>query len=190
MDADRLCPAEQAILLEQARHALTQGVLGNPLEALNLEAFPPKLRQPGATFVTLTIGGNLRGCVGALEPYQPLIEDVREHAVAAALEDYRFNPVSKSELSNITIEISRLTPPTKINYAAPEELKTKIRPGVDGVVLRDGTRRATFLPQVWEQISDFDLFMTQLCYKMGTAGNIWKHKILGVEVYQVEEFHE
>ena len=190
MTEDRLTLEERSLLLEQARHALTFGVLGSPLDALNLDSFPLKLRQPGATFVTLTIDGQLRGCVGALEPYQPLIEDVREHAIAAALQDYRFSPVRPGELANISIEISRLTPPIPLEYTNPADLLAKLRPGIDGVVLRDGLRRATFLPQVWEKLPDTETFLSHLCQKMGTPADLWRKKHLEVLIYQVEEFHE
>jgi AmmeMemoRadiSam system protein A len=132
----------------------------------------------------------LRGCIGALEPYQALAEDVREHAVAAALEDYRFPPVQRAELGNIQIEVSRLTIPEKLDYRDPADLLAKLHPGVDGVILRDGIRRATFLPQVWEKIPDAKSFLANLCYKMGAAPDAWKRKHLEVLVYQVEEFHE
>ncbi len=150
----------------------------------------PALRSDGASFVTLTVDGELRGCIGALEPYQSLAADVCEHAVAAALEDYRFPPVQENELAGIHIEVSRLTIPTPLEYLHPSDLLALIRPGVDGVILRDGSRRATFLPQVWEKLPDPAAFLSNLCYKMGAAPDTWKRKHLDVLVYQVEEFHE
>jgi AmmeMemoRadiSam system protein A len=165
-------------------------VTGVPLEPLDIEELPLKLQQPGVTFVTLTIDGNLRGCVGALEPYQSLVEDVREHAAAAALKDYRFTPVSPDELENISIEISRLTPPEPLDYDGPDELVDKLRPGVDGVVMRDGLHRATFLPQVWEKVTSPTTFLEHLCQKMGAPANLWRRKQLEILVYQVEKFHE
>jgi len=190
MSEDRLNPEERKLLLEQARQALISGVSSVSLEPLILENFPPKLRQLGVTFVTLTIDGHLRGCVGALEAYQPLVEDVREHAVAAALEDYRFPPVVSSEVPKISIEISRLTPPEPLNYDSSDELLAKLRPGIDGVVIKDGLRRATFLPQVWEKLPSAATFLRHLCQKMGAPPDLWRQKKLEVFVYQVEEFHE
>lgn len=187
---DSLSPEEKKLLLELARQALVQGVNGVRLSPLDLESLPPALREPGATFVTLTIGGELRGCVGALEAYQPLAEDVREHAVAAALQDYRFPPVTPAEVDDIKIEISRLTPPQPLEYDSPQDLLKKLRPGVDGVILRDGPRRATFLPQVWEKLPDPAQFLSHLCAKMGVDGSLWRYKKLRVYTYQVEEFHE
>jgi len=190
MTEDRLSPEERTLLLKEARRALEFGVTRRPLPPLNLEEYPPKLRQPGATFVTLTVDGSLRGCIGTLEPYQPLIADVREHAIAAALKDYRFPPVQPAELETIEIEISRLTIPQHLAYDSPEDLLAKLRPGVDGVLLQDGMRRATFLPQVWEKIPVPSQFLSELCQKMGAPADLWRQKHLEVEIYQVEEFHE
>ena len=190
MPEDRLTPEERSILLKEARRALELGVTRRPLPPLNLEDYPPKLREPGATFVTLTTGGRLRGCIGALEPYQPLIADVREHAIAAALQDYRFPPVQPEELGSIEIEVSRLTRPQPLPYDGPADLIAELRPGVDGVILKDGFRRATFLPQVWEKIPAPEQFLSELCLKMGAPADLWRRKPLEVSTYQVEEFHE
>jgi len=119
-----------------------------------------------------------------------LAEDVREHAIAAALSDYRFPSVQVSELKGIHIEVSRLTAPVALEYAGPEDLVARLRPGVDGVILRDGNRRATFLPQVWEQLPDVEEFLAHLCNKMGASPDLWRRKHLDVQIYQVEEFHE
>jgi uncharacterized protein len=185
-----LTPEEKQALLQLARQSLEAGVCGQPLPQIDPARATPVMRAEGASFVTLTIRGELRGCIGALEPYQSLAEDVREHAVAAALEDFRFPQVKENELSKIQIEISRLTRPVRMDYKDAEDLLTKLRPGVDGVILRDGIRRATFLPQVWEKIPDAAAFLANLCYKMGTAPDTWKRKHLEVLIYKVEEFHE
>lgn len=178
------------ILLKEARLSLENLLKGKPLEPINLKEYPEVLRQNGASFVTLTKEGQLRGCIGALEPYQPLIEDVREHAIAAATQDYRFPPVKPEELASIHIEISRLTKPEPLNYDDPKELPLLLRPGVDGVVLVDGVRRATFLPQVWEKIQEPGAFLNHLCMKMGLPADRWKRKKMEVFIYRVEEFHE
>ncbi len=185
-----LSPEERRILLRLARESIEHVVYGRPLPPLDLQALPPALRQPGVVFVTLTKDGVLRGCIGALEAYQPLAEDVREHAAAAATQDYRFPPVRPDELPDIAIEISRLTPPAPLPYEDPKTLPTLLRPHVDGVVLRDGFRRATFLPQVWKKIPDPHAFLSQLCLKMGAPPDLWQRKILEVSTYQVEEFAE
>ncbi len=187
---DQLTLEEKQELLALARQALEHGVRGQPLPALDDASLTPNLRADGASFVTLTVRGNLRGCIGALEPYQPLAQDVREHAVAAALEDYRFPPVQERELADIDIEVSRLTQPVPLEYSTADDLLAKLRPGVDGVILKDGFRRATFLPQVWEKVADKEEFLSHLCMKMGAPSDQWKRKHLDVLVYQVEEFHE
>lgn len=187
---DKLTLEEQQMLLRLAREAVTQRVKGEKLSRVDDSNLTLHLREEGASFVTLTVRGDLRGCIGALEPYQPLAEDVREHAVSAALEDPRFPPVSESELRAIRIEISRLTRPHPLDYIDADELLSKLRPHVDGVTLRDGIRRATFLPQVWGKIPRRDEFMDNLCYKMGANYDLWRVKHLEVLTYQVEEFHE
>jgi AmmeMemoRadiSam system protein A len=187
---DKLTLDEQKTLLRLARQALEHGVRNQKLPPLDKASFTPRLHEDGASFVTLTVRGQLRGCIGALEPYQPLAEDVREHAVAAALEDPRFPPVSERELSGIEIEVSRLTRPIPLDYKDANDLLSKLRPHVDGVILRDAFRRATFLPQVWEKIPDRAEFLDNLCYKMGASPDLWRKKHLEVLTYQVEEFRE
>jgi AmmeMemoRadiSam system protein A len=187
---DKLTLEEKKTLLQEARGAMEKAVKGEKLQALEMASMTPLLREEGASFITLTIQGELRGCIGALEPYQPLVKDVREHAIAAALEDPRFPPVRPNELNQIEIEISRLTIPKRLEYKDAEDLLSKLRPQVDGVILRDGYRRATFLPQVWEKLPDKAEFLDNLCYKMGAEPETWRHKPLEVLIYQVEEFHE
>jgi AmmeMemoRadiSam system protein A len=187
---DNLTLEEQKILLRIAREAMECAVRREKLPPLDPSNLSPSLREQGASFVTLTIHGQLRGCIGALEAYQPLVEDVREHAVAAALEDPRFPQVREDELSGIQVEVSRLTRPVPLEYKDADDLLSRLRPQVDGVILKDGFRRATFLPQVWEKIPDPSDFLDNLCYKMGASPSHWKTKHLDVFIYQVEEFHE
>ncbi len=189
---NKLTEDEKILLLQHARSAIEHAIKGEKLPTLDLNQYPTTLRENGASFVTLTIksSGQLRGCIGTLTAYQPLIEDVRDHAVAAAMEDYRFLPVQSHEMPFLKIEISRLTNPVLLAYDDVDDLQKKIRPDVDGVVLEDGNRRATFLPQVWEQIPEVDSFLSALCQKMGASGDLWRQKKLDVSVYQVEEFEE
>jgi AmmeMemoRadiSam system protein A len=181
---------EQDILLTIARQALEHVVRGEPLPRIELDDLPPALQAPGASFVTLTIAGNLRGCIGALDPYQPLALDVQEHAVAAAIQDYRFPRVQPVELPDIGIEVSALTPRTRLEYQRPQDLVTKLRPHIDGVILQDGPCKATFLPQVWDKLPDPEDFLSHLCMKMGGSGDLWRKKKLDVFIYQVQEFQE
>lgn len=190
MSNARLDAEERLLLLRIAREAIECALNKKELPELELSAMPQRLQEQGASFVTLTLEGNLRGCIGALQASQPLALDVQEHAVAAAVEDYRFRPVSSQEVPALVIEISCLSPSQELVYASPSDLLAKLRPGVDGVVLRRGFQRATFLPQVWEKIPDPSDFLTQLCFKMGVNGDLWEKEHLQVQVYQVEEFHE
>jgi len=181
---------EQEILLKIARDAIYAAVHGQPLPVIDLGSLPPRLSEKRGTFVTLTIQGSLRGCIGTLEAYQPVALDVQEHAVAAAMQDSRFPVLHPSELPLINIEISVLTPKQPLTYTDPADLLEKLQPGIDGVVLQDGFRKATFLPQVWEKIPQPVLFLSELCMKMGAPANLWQKKPLEVYTYQVEEFHE
>ena len=181
---------EKDYLLTLARHAMTTAVVGRMMLQVEETGVPAGLRQKGASFVTLTIAGELRGCIGSLEAYQPLYQDVIQHAVEAALEDYRFQPVTEEELPLISIEISRLTAPVSLPYSSPTSLTGLLRPYQDGVILKDGTRRATFLPQVWEQLPQPAMFLSHLCQKMGASPDLWRQKLLEVSTYQVEEFSE
>ena len=187
-----LTDGEKLTLLRLAREAMEYAVRGKTLSMppLDNRFLTPRLLENGASFITLTINNNLRGCIGALEAYQPLANDVREHAVAAALEDPRFRPVDESELSRISLEVSRLTVPHPLEYSSSEDLLAKLHPHIDGVVLKDDYRRATFLPQVWEKIPDPTDFLDHLCAKMGAKQNLWRNTKLEVYVYQVEEFRE
>lgn len=181
---------ERAILLTIAREAVIATAEGKKPPPIDIHALPERLRQPGAAFVTLTSGGNLRGCVGGLQAEMPLAEDVCLHAVAAARNDFRFPPVQPHEVSAIEIEISVLTPLQPISYDSPEDLIQRLQPGVDGVLLTCGPCRATFLPQVWEKIPDPVHFLELLCEKAGLVGDAWRTESLQFSTYQVESFHE
>jgi hypothetical protein len=187
---DELTLEERITLLRLARQAIEFCMRGEKIPPLDESTLTANLRENGASFVTLTVRGQLRGCIGALEPYQSLAQDVREHAIAAALEDPRFPPVSERELNGIQIEVSRLTRPVPLEYKDASDLLSKLRPHVDGVILRDTFRRATFLPQVWEKIPNPAEFLSNLCYKMGIHPDSWRTQHLDVFTYQVEEFHE
>lgn len=181
---------EKDFLLTLARQTIVKAVNHQPLPTWNDADLTEALTQKGASFVTLTMDGELRGCIGSLEAYQSLVEDVRDHARQAALEDYRFPPVTKAEVPKLHIEISRLTPSFPLKYHNPEDLPDLLKPNEDGVILKDGFRRATFLPQVWEQLPVPGEFLSHLCTKMGSSADLWKRKVLEVSIYHVEEFEE
>jgi AmmeMemoRadiSam system protein A len=193
MERDRLTQEEGAYLVRLARQTIQNALEAPDSPKVDLTASPPpaRLEGPGAAFVTLhTVDGALRGCIGSLTARRPLTEDVRANALAAAFEDPRFPPVTAEELSNIVIEVSVLTPPQRLTYASPTELIEQLQPEIDGVILEKGWHRATFLPQVWEQVPRVEDFLTHLCYKAGLSGNAWKKGDLDISVYGVQKFEE
>lgn len=181
---------DQRLLLGIARQAIKAAAHGLDAPRLDLASAPESLRAPGASFVTLTRSGALRGCIGALQAAIPLALDVQEHALAAATEDYRFVPVQPEEVDEIEIEVSILTEPRPLEYTGGQELLTRLRPGIDGVILSSGLRHATFLPQVWDKVSDPAMFLSMLCEKAGLPSDEWQSGRLQVSTYQVESFHE
>ena len=189
-NAYQLTDEDKKKIIQIAREAILAVVHGQDLPKIDLQNLPKNLSVIAASFVTLTIKGRLRGCIGALEASQPLALDVQEHAVAAATQDYRFSPLTKDEFPLINIEVSVLSPMQKLEYSTPSQLIHMLRPGKDGVVIKKGMRRATFLPQVWEKITSAEDFLSQLCIKMGDSPDLWKEKNLEVMIYQVEEIEE
>jgi len=185
-----LTSAEKQTLLRLARQGLEAAARKQTAPAPAAETLTPALERPGCSFVTLTEQGELRGCIGGLLAEEPLWRDVQHHAGQAALHDYRFIPVQPDELALIEIEVSVLTEPAPLDYASADDLLRRLRPGVDGVVLRQGGQRATFLPQVWESVPEPEQFLSLLCEKLGAAPNVWRRAHLEVETYQVTEFHE
>lgn len=133
----------------------------------------PWLAEPGACFVTLTQHGRLRGCIGSLEAHRSLLADVKGNAVAAALRDSRFSPLSRTELGSTKIEISLLSPTREMSFLDEADALAQLRPGVDGVVFEYATRRGTYLPQVWEHFSQPRQFLASLKNKAGLPGDFW-----------------
>ena len=148
-----------------------------------------ELDMPGATFVTLTQQGELRGCVGSLEARWSLRRDVEQNAVAAAFNDPRFAPLAADELPYTRIEVSLLSAPAPLSFTDEEDLLQRLRPGVDGVILEWGGRRATFLPQVWDNLSDAREFIAALKDKAGVSTNFW-HDDMRVARYAVDKWKE
>lgn len=146
------------------------------------------LDQPGASFVTLTMNGQLRGCIGTLEAHQPLGQDVRHNALGAAFHDPRFAPLSAAEYDQVKIEVSVLEEPQPMTFTSEQDALSQLRPGQDGLILRSQGRRATFLPQVWEQLPQPAEFMAHLKRKAGLPASHWH----GVKLwrYGVQAFHE
>ena len=151
----------------------------------------PQLQENGAAFVTLntTPDSQLRGCIGTLKAYRPLYEDIFLNAQHAALHDSRFSPLRAEELKHIKVEVSILSELKVLPYRDVEDLKTKIRPFKDGVLLKHGTHQATYLPQVWEQLPQFDDFFSYLCLKANLDKNcLCEHP--EISTYQVEKYQE
>ena len=171
------------ILLTLARNAIASR-LGQPTQPVGDS---PELHAPGATFVTLTQHGQLRGCIGALAAYQPLVQDVAVHAYAAAFEDPRFPEVRMEEFPALDVHISVLSPPEPLHFASEEELLAQLRPGKDGLILHFRHHRGTFLPSVWEHLTDPYVFLAQLKQKAGLPLDFWSPE-LRVERYTTEYF--
>jgi AmmeMemoRadiSam system protein A len=165
--------AQGAILLALARAAIAAGPEATPATP----ADAAWLDQPGACFVTLTQGGELRGCIGSLEAHRALRDDIIANARAAAWRDPRFPPLTSAELPRTRIEVSLLSPLQPLSFASEADARAQLRPGVDGVVLAYGARRGTFLPQVWEQLPDPATFMAHLKAKAGLDPHFWSETI-------------
>jgi len=178
------------LLLKIARQQITR--LLHKDKKLDLQVYLTEkwLLEPGAVFVTLTINCELRGCIGSMEAYRPLLTDLLEHAANSAFKDTRFYPLTLEELDHINIEISVLTPRQEVTYQSATELKHKVRPLIDGVYLSSGRHAATFLPQVWEHLPDFHSFFAHLCQKAGLQPDSLIKEHPKVEIYQVQKFSE
>lgn len=176
---------EGAELLAIARESIGES-FGRPAPAVRTA---PWLEQPGASFVTLTRQGTLRGCVGSIRAYRSLHVDVRENAKAAAFHDTRFQPLAAFELDLVRIEVSLLSPPEPLAAADEEEALRRLRPHVDGVIFEAGRLRSTFLPQVWEQLPDPREFLAHLKAKAGLPTDFWSDSVRLLR-YQVSKWAE
>jgi AmmeMemoRadiSam system protein A len=187
---DVYTPEERVLLLGIARETLEAITTGAGHPVPDLTSLPPALREKRACFVTLTEQGDLRGCTGTLVARRPLADEVALTTAQTAFHDPRFAPVRAEEVPLIRIEISVLTPPVELQYDSPEALLHSLRPGVDGVLLRMGPYRSTFLPQVWEHHPEPETFLKLLCRKAGLPDDAWKRPEMRVDVYQTVSFEE
>jgi len=175
-----------------AGEVLTSLARGAIASALGLRTDMPSadwLSTDGASFVTLTQSGELRGCIGSLQAWRPLRDDVIDNAIAAAIHDPRFMPLTRPELPITHIEVSVLSPSEPMPFTSKEDALAQLRPGVDGVILSAGRRRATFLPQVWDELPDPELFIAHLMRKAGLAPAYWGDDVR-IARYTVTAFHE
>jgi AmmeMemoRadiSam system protein A len=162
------------ILLPIARAAIARE-LGRAEEAP--AAGDPWLQDPGASFVTLTRAGELRGCIGTLHAHRPVLEDVKANAVAAAFRDPRFKPLSAAELPAVRVELSLLSAVEPVAWTDEQHALSQLRPGVDGVIFEYGHHSSTFLPQVWETLADPTEFLWHLKRKAGLPPDFWDPEV-------------
>ena len=183
-------PTDRAFLLDLARQTIKEVVINRKLPRPNPTDIPEKFQVDRACFVTLRKNGELRGCIGEIFPSRPLYETVIHTAAHAATRDTRFQPAAPDELDKLNIEISILTVPQRLEFNSPEELLDKLRPNVDGVVLKLGMNQSTFLPQVWEHLPDKRQFLSRLCEKAHLPLDAWTDPRLKIQTYRVEAFEE
>ncbi|MDQ6982849.1 MAG: AmmeMemoRadiSam system protein A [Mariprofundus sp.] len=176
-----------------ARHAIAAKLDLTENEAAVKEAVDINdadwLQEITATFVTLTMHGQLRGCIGSLQAHRPLAEDVQANAVAAAFHDPRFSPLGRDEYDDVNVEVSVLSVLEPIHARNENIALSKISRDIDGVVFKYGTHQATFLPQVWDQLPDPGQFMAHLKMKAGLAADFWHPEVL-LYKYQVSKYRE
>ncbi|OGB51865.1 MAG: AMMECR1 domain-containing protein [Burkholderiales bacterium RIFOXYC12_FULL_60_6] len=190
MHIDTDLPSAHGQLLLQIARAAISNVLGQavvPPEPVGQSA--DVLQASGASFVTLSQHGQLRGCIGSLQAHRPLIKDIQANAVAAALHDPRFAPLTLAELDITTVEVSVLSAMQPLPFTSEAHALAQLRPGVDGVVFEFGRYRSTFLPQVWEQLPDAGEFMAHLKHKAGLAPDFWAPGVR-LQRYTVSKFKE
>jgi len=181
---------DKRILIRIAKDAIMEELTGLSLidRAKLLERYP-WLGEMGAVFVTLNKEGHLRGCIGSIVAHRDLVDDVIINAKAAAFHDPRFESLSAEELEDLEIDISLLTIPHTLGYSDIEDLKAKIRPGIDGVILQQGYHQATYLPSVWKQLPEFEQFFGTLCQKAGLRADCLAYHPM-IQVYQAEKIEE
>jgi hypothetical protein len=168
---------QRAVLLDTAWRSIRQGITNAKPLAVDPADFDSPLDEIGASFVTLHQQGALRGCIGTLEAYRPLINDVAENAFSAAFRDPRFTPVRHADIPDISLDISVLGKPEPLEFESQQDLLKQIRPGLDGLILQDGLNRGTFLPTVWESLPERKDFLHNLKIKAGLAADHWSDTV-------------
>jgi uncharacterized protein len=181
--------SEKLTALRLARNAIESELLRSPLG--RKDQLTPLFSEEGAVFVTIkTKEGALRGCVGSLIAHRSLYDDIIENSLSSAFKDPRFPPLNITELPFIKIEISLLKTPSELNYSGADDLLNKIVPNEDGLIIKYEDAQATFLPSVWEEISQKEEFISRLCQKAGLEADFWKSGKLEIYVYKAEKFSE
>jgi len=184
-----LDPQQRRTLLELGRESIGRGVQERRLPAWDGRALDAALGAERASFVTLTAGGALRGCCGTLVATRPMAEDVWRNAWTSAFSDPRFPPLATAELRHIHLQVSILSPLEPVTARSERDLLLKLRPAIDGLVLELDSARATFLPAVWEQLSDPEQFLGHLKRKAGWPADFWSDR-LRIYRYTTECFGE
>lgn len=165
------------LLLSLARESIVQSLQTGQALNIDLDNVPDSLRKLSASFVTLELNGQLRGCIGHLEATQSLVQDVVENAALAALRDPRFAPLTAEEFERVEISLSILSTPEPIIFTSEEDLLSKIRPGIDGLILKEDGQQGTFLPSVWKSLPEPEDFLRQLKQKAGLRADYWSHSL-------------
>ena len=193
-DRQNLSPEQGQLLVKLARqtlaHRFAKKIPQNEINALADALKAPCFQTASGTFVTLTLNRQLRGCIGSLTSDESIRSGVRRNAINAAFHDPRFPPLQAVDFSRVEIEISILSEPRPLDYLDSSDLLVKLRPHVDGVILRKDLASATFLPQVWEQLPETSDFLSHLCMKAGLAADEWERTRLEISTYQVQHFAE
>lgn len=177
MPFTKLSDNDKKVLRKVARDSIHYGLQHHKPLPISLGDYNECLNTPGASFVTLNLNHQLRGCIGALEAYQPLVKDVADHAFSAAFQDPRFSPITADEEQHLELHISVLSKPTPIEFSDEEDLLTKIKPDIDGLILEDKHHKGTFLPSVWEQLTTPREFLNHLKLKAGLRQDDWNEDI-------------
>lgn len=172
-----LTKTQQLQLLQTAKDSIAYGLRHGQALPVNSGDYDPELQEIRASFVTLEIHHQLRGCIGMLEAVRPLIVDIAENAFAAAFRDYRFPPVTAAEYAQLEIHLSILTKPELIKFDSEEDLLRQIRPNIDGLILQEGAQRGTFLPSVWESLPEPHDFLCHLKQKAGFDPDYWSDSV-------------
>jgi len=184
---EKLSSEDRARLVQVAEASIRQGLLNGTSLQVNPVDCSASLQACRASFVTLQKHGDLRGCIGHLEAFQPLVVDVAENAHAAAFKDPRFPPLSENEMDNLEIHISVLTPAKPMEFSSEQDLIAQLRPGQDGLILQDGYNKGTFLPSVWESLPQPEEFIKHLKLKAGLPTTHWSENIKVLR-YETESF--
>jgi uncharacterized protein len=179
---------DHQLLLKLAKESIVYGLQHHQIMPIDLQQYPANLRAQAACFVTLKLNDELKGCIGSLIAHWPLVQDIVNNSYAAAFQDSRFMPLTEEELPLLTIHISILSKPEPITFDSEQDLIKQLRPGIDGLIISDVGYRGTFLPSVWEELPEPEMFLRHLKMKAGLPSTYWS-KTIKVERYIVEDIH-